>query len=67
MYDPALVFAVAVTVAWPNELVVAVVELSVALAFELGAANVTTTPLTGLLATSVTVATKGVPKATPTV
>ena len=54
-----LVLAVADTVTCPEALVVAVVGLNVALAPLDGPANVTTIPLTGLLPTSVTVATNG--------
>jgi hypothetical protein len=63
---PAVAFAVNVAeVATPLAFVVAVFTppAKVPLAALVGAVNVTTTPLTGLLPASVTVATKGAPKA----
>ena len=55
-------FAVAVTLAMPDAFVVAVIEDSVALAPEPGAANVTVMPDTGLFDESRTVTCSAVPK-----
>ena len=55
--------AVAVTLAWPLELVVAVVLDSAALAPEEGAEKLTTMPLSGLLLASFTATTRGLAKA----
>ena len=57
-YWPLIVFGVAVMLATPAALVVAVADDSVALSWPDGAAKVTTTPGTGLADASVTVATK---------
>ena len=57
--------AVAVMLAIPDAFVVAVVEDSAALAPVNGAANVTVTPLTGLLPASRTVTCNGVANAAP--
>jgi hypothetical protein len=53
-YVPAIVFAVAVTLAVPEESVMAVSELNVAEAPVVGAAKVTVAPATGLLEASST-------------
>jgi hypothetical protein len=65
-YAPAFVLAVAVTLAWPEELVTAVVAPRTALAPLPGGAKVTVTPETGLPLASDTVATSGAANAVET-
>src|SRR5580698_5996086 len=66
LYDPAVLLAVAVTVAMPEELVVAVAAESVALAPLAGAEYVTVAPETGLPLWSTTSVDNAAVKAVPT-
>lgn len=66
LYEPAVLFAVTVTVAMPEELVVAVVAERVALAPLEGAAYVTVAPETGLPLWSTTSVDSAVVKTVPT-
>ena len=66
-YDPTVLFAVAVTLAWPSALVTAEEPESAALGPELGAAKFTVTPLMGFPFVSFTITSKGSENGLPAV